>query len=73
MTNIAPNKDLFKNMIITPMSTLVKGVAQFVSDSRLSGEIAEIHGGDVTLRPPHEYVDEDSKKNLENFWSLGYA
>lgn len=73
VTNIAPNKDLFKNMIITPMSTLVKGVAQFISDPRLSGEIAEIHGDSVTLRPPHDYVDEDSKKNLENFWNLGYA
>lgn len=73
VTNIAPNKDLFKNMIITPMSTLVKGVAQFISNPSLSGEIAEIHGDSVTLRPPHDYVDEDSKKNLENFWSLGYA
>lgn len=73
VTNIAPSKDLFKDMIITPMSTLVKGVAQFINDSHLSGEIAEIHGDSVTLRPPHEYVDEDSKKNLQNFWSLGYA
>lgn len=73
VTNIAPDKALFKNMVITPMSTLVKGVAQFVSDPSLSGEIAEIHGDSVTLRPPHEFVDEDSRKNLENFWSLGYA
>lgn len=73
VTNIAPSKDLFKNMIITPMSTLTKGVAQLVSDPKLSGEVAEIHGTSVTLRPCHDYVDEDSKKNLENFWSLGYA
>ncbi|KAJ4414930.1 hypothetical protein N0V82_007643 [Gnomoniopsis sp. IMI 355080] len=73
VTNIAPSKDLFKDMIITPMSTLVKGVAQFISDPHLSGEIAEIHGDSVTLRPPHEFVDEDSKKNLQNFWNLGYA
>lgn len=73
VTNIAASKDLFKDMIITPMSTLVAGVEQFISDPSLSGEVAEIHGSSVTLRPPHEYVDEDSKKNLENFWSLGYA
>lgn len=60
-------------MIITPMETLIRGVSQFVADPSLSGEIAEIHGSNVTLRPPHEYVDEDSKKNLEVFASLGYA
>ncbi|KUI53238.1 15-hydroxyprostaglandin dehydrogenase [NAD(+)] [Cytospora mali] len=72
-TNIAPDKALFKNMIITPMSTLVNGVAKFIEDPELSGELAEIHGQNVTLRPPHDYVDEDSRRNLENFWSLGYA
>ncbi|CAN8104404.1 unnamed protein product [Discula destructiva] len=73
MTNLAPSKDLFANMIVTPMSTLLKGVAQLVSDPTLSGEVAEIHGTCVTLRPFHEYVDEDSRKNLDNFWNLGYA
>lgn len=60
-------------MIITPMSTLIKGVTKFVDDPGLNGEVAEIHGDSATLRPPHDYVDEDSKKNLERFWSLGYA
>ncbi|KAJ0124369.1 short chain dehydrogenase [Diaporthe amygdali] len=73
VTNIAPDKALFKDMIITPMSTLIKGVKKFVDDPTLNGEVAEIHGEHATLRPPHEYVDEDSKKNLERFWSLGYA
>ncbi|OIW35680.1 NAD(P)-binding protein [Coniochaeta ligniaria NRRL 30616] len=72
-TNIAPSKDLFKDMIITPMETLIRGVSQFVADPSLSGEIAEIHGSKVTLRPPHEHVDEDSAKNLEVFANLGYA
>ncbi|ROW06992.1 hypothetical protein VMCG_04065 [Cytospora schulzeri] len=72
-TNIAPSKDLFKNMVVTPMSTLVNGVVKFLEDPGLTGELAEIHGQNVTLRPPHEYVDEDSRKNLEYFWSLGYA
>ncbi|KAL2183961.1 NAD(P)-binding protein [Thermothelomyces heterothallicus CBS 203.75] len=72
-TNIAPDKALFKNMVVTPMDTLIRGVAKFVADPSLSGEIAEVHGSNVTLRPPHEYVDEDSARNLEVFWNLGYA
>ncbi|KAB5581022.1 15-hydroxyprostaglandin dehydrogenase [Coniochaeta sp. 2T2.1] len=72
-TNIAPSKDLFKDMVITPMETLIRGVAQFVADPSLSGEIAEIHGSEVTLRPPHEYADADTKKNIDVFNSLGYA
>jgi len=73
VTNIAPSKELFEGMAITPMSTLIKGVTKFVDDSSLNGELAEIHGESATLRPPHDYVDEDSRKNLERFWSLGYA
>lgn len=73
VTNIAPSKELFEGMAITPMSTLIKGVTKFVGDPSLNGELAEIHGESATLRPPHDYVDEDSRKNLERFWSLGYA
>lgn len=72
-TNIAPNKALFDKMIITPMSTLVKGVAKFIADPSLTGEVAEIHGQNVTLRPQHEVVDEDTRKNLKTFKALGYA
>lgn len=72
-TNIAPSKELVKKMIVTPMTTLTKGVAQLLADPKTTGEVAEIHGESVTLRPPHDYVDEDSAKNLEMFWSLGYA
>lgn len=72
-TNIAPSKSLFADMILTPMSTLVNGVRKFVENPSLSGEVAEIHGDNVTLRPPHEVVDEDSQKNLDNFWALGFA
>lgn len=72
-TNIAPSKDLFKEMIVTPMSTLTRGVANFIADPTLTGAVAEIHGPSVTLRDNYDYVDEDSKKNLETFWNLGYA
>lgn len=60
-------------MIVTPMETLVRGVAQFIEKPDMTGEIAEIHGDKVTIRPPHEIVDEDSAKNLEEFAKLGYA
>lgn len=72
-TNIAPSKDLFKPMIITPMSTLTNGVQSLISDPSLTGHISEVHGQSFTNREPPEYVDEDSRKNLETFWSLGYA
>ncbi|KAK8018087.1 hypothetical protein PG991_007277 [Apiospora marii] len=72
-TNIAPSKDLFTKMVVTPMSTLVKGVAQLLGDRSTTGTVAEIHGDSVTLRPHLEYVDADSKANLDNFWRLGYA
>ncbi|KAK4240724.1 hypothetical protein C8A03DRAFT_41741 [Achaetomium macrosporum] len=72
-TNIAPDKDLFKHMVVTPMETLIRGVDQFIADPSVSGAVAEIHGDKVTIRPPHEYVDEESRQNIETFWRLGYA
>ncbi|KAJ5946107.1 hypothetical protein N7454_002946 [Penicillium verhagenii] len=72
-TNIAPSSDLFKSMIITPMSTVGKAVAQFAENESLTGQVAELHGENVTLAQPQLYVDEDTEKNIENFWNLGYA
>ncbi|KAI0114652.1 NAD(P)-binding protein [Hypoxylon sp. NC0597] len=72
-TGIAPSKALFEEMIVTPHSTLIKGVAQLVGDPSINGNVAEIHGEQVTLRPHHEYVDEATRANLETFWKLGYA
>lgn len=60
-------------MAITPMSTLTRGVQQLVSDPSVTGQIAEIHGDHVTIREPTPYVDDDAGKNIETFWSLGYA
>jgi len=72
-TNIAPDRALFKDMILTPFSTLTRGVDQFVDDPSLTGAVAEIHGEYVTIRPPLDVVDKDSASNLEVFWNLGYA
>lgn len=72
-TNIAPSRDLFKGMILTPMSTMHKAVAMFEDDVERTGQVAEVHGDCATVREVPEYVDKDSEANLKHFWSLGYA
>lgn len=72
-TNIAPSSDLFKSMILTPMSTVTTAVADFMDGPSLNGKVAELHGEKVTLAEAPVYVDEDTGRNIENFWNLGYA
>lgn len=66
-------------MTVTPMQVLLRGVDMFLADPSLTGQVAEIHGDGsdtskgVTIRPPHEFVDEASERNIEAFWGLGYA
>lgn len=72
-TNIAPTRDLFSNMVLTPFTTITRGVQQFIDDPSMTGQVAEIHGESVTIRPHLEIVDEDSGRNLEEFWRFGRA
>lgn len=72
-TNIAPSEDLFKDMILTPMSTLQDALKFFVKEEELTGAVAEVHGDRFTLRDVPEYVDNDTEANLETFWKLGFA
>ncbi|KAI1757581.1 15-hydroxyprostaglandin dehydrogenase [Xylaria castorea] len=72
-TNIAGKNALFTNMIVTPPSTLIAGLERLLTDTSLNGQVAEIHGNNVTLRPPHEVVDADSRHNLEEFSKFGYG
>lgn len=72
-TNIAPSKDLFKGMIMTPMATLTKAVAMFEDEAERTGQVAEVHGNSVTVREVPGFVDKDSEANLMHFASLGYA
>lgn len=60
-------------MILTPMATATRAAAQFVADESLTGKVAELHGEYVTFAEPPQYVDEDTGKNIEAFWKLGYA
>ncbi|QKX59957.1 uncharacterized protein TRUGW13939_07099 [Talaromyces rugulosus] len=72
-TNIASDGDLFKHMIITPMSTVTRAVETLLTDSSLTGKIAELYEGNVTFVEQPAYADENVKKNIEMFWNLGYA
>jgi NAD(P)-dependent dehydrogenase (short-subunit alcohol dehydrogenase family) len=72
-TNIASDGDLFKHMIITPMSTVTRAVETLLTDSSLTGKIAELYEGNVTFAEQPDYADENVKKNIEMFWNLGYA
>lgn len=72
-TNIAPDSALFRSMILTPMSTATRAVAQLVGDASLTGKVLELHGEEVTFAEPPAYIDEDTGTNIEMFWKLGYA
>ncbi|KAK6709495.1 hypothetical protein SNK04_010441 [Fusarium graminearum] len=72
-TNIAPDKELFRFMVITPMSTLIRAVEQFVTDPSRSGQTAELNEEEITLRPHVEYANAGAEHNNKMFWKLGYA
>jgi len=65
--------NLFSNMVITPMSTLINAVQEIATNPSLTGVTAEISGEKFTLRHPPEYVDDITKLNFDAFWRLGYA
>jgi NAD(P)-dependent dehydrogenase (short-subunit alcohol dehydrogenase family) len=72
-TNIASSGDLFKHMVITPMSTVTRAAETLLTDSSLTGKIAEVYEGNVTFAEQPVYADENVRKNIEMFWNLGYA
>jgi len=67
------DQNLWSSMTLTPMSTAIDAIRGFMDDPKLTGIIAEVHGNKVSFRAPPEYVDEDSRNNLETFWKLGYS
>ncbi len=60
-------------MRLTPMSTLIDGVRELVSNHSLIGVVAEISGEKYTFREPPEFVDAMTRENFETFWRLGCA
>ncbi|KAK4642046.1 LOW QUALITY PROTEIN: hypothetical protein QC761_506270 [Podospora bellae-mahoneyi] len=72
-TNIAPRK-LYDGMVITPMETLTKAVDRFVKGGKeVNGQVVEVHGGDITVREAHAFVDADTERNFVRFRGLGWA
>lgn len=71
-TGLAPD-GLLENMEITPMSTLIAAVVNFVENPELTGQIAEISGDNFKQREPPDFLDNITKKNLDMFSALGYA
>jgi hypothetical protein len=57
-------------MALTPMSTVIRSVAQFVEDESLTGVVAEIHDTDITFAQQPLFVDEGTAKNMDMFWNL---
>ncbi|KAF4943562.1 hypothetical protein FGADI_13320 [Fusarium gaditjirri] len=72
-TNITPDKELFKAMVITPISTLTKAVSQFVTDPSRTGQVAELNEETITLRPHADYADAGAEHNIKMFSKLGHA
>ncbi|KAF4498463.1 Glucose 1-dehydrogenase 2 [Fusarium agapanthi] len=72
-TNITLDKELFKAMIITPLSTLTKAVSQFVTDPSRTGQVAELNEETITLRPHADYADAGAEHNNKTFYKLGHA
>jgi len=64
---------LFQNMILTPVSTAVAAIEAFSTQPSLTGKVAEISGDNFTIREQPDFVDEDTKTNLETFSKLGYS
>lgn len=72
-TNIAPRK-LYDGMVITPMETLIKAVDRFVKGGKeVNGQVVEVHGGGITVREAHAFVDADTERNFARFRGLGWA
>ena len=71
-TNIAPDPKLFEGMILTPMSTMGRAVDVLCEEGR-TGTVVEVHGERVSVRDVYGWVDEDSRRNVEEFTRLGYA
>ncbi|KAK4664520.1 uncharacterized protein QC763_506270 [Podospora pseudopauciseta] len=65
---------LYDGMVITPMETLIKAVDRFVKGGKeVNGQVVEVHGGDITVREAHAFVDADTERNFVRFRGLGWA
>ncbi|KAK1455612.1 hypothetical protein CMEL01_04372 [Colletotrichum melonis] len=71
VTNIIPDPEMYKHMVVTPMSTLIKGVSQIINDTSLNGKIVEIHDENPTIRDePYQFVSDGTRHNQEKAWEM---
>jgi hypothetical protein len=52
------------------MSTLLRAVSILIEDPSATGKVAEIHDKNVTFRPHHEYVDEETKITIDQLCAV---
>ncbi|GAW27100.1 hypothetical protein SAMD00023353_7000570 [Rosellinia necatrix] len=52
---------------------IVAALDRLLADAELNSRVAEVHGENITLRPPprDDVVDEDSRHNLAEFSKFG--
>ncbi|KXH65970.1 hypothetical protein CSAL01_02110 [Colletotrichum salicis] len=71
VTNIIPDPEMYKHMVVTPMSTLVKGVSQIIGTPSLNGKVVEIHDDEPTIRDePYQFVSDGTRHNQEKAWEM---
>ncbi|KAG7040432.1 hypothetical protein JMJ77_0009893 [Colletotrichum scovillei] len=57
--------------LVTPMSTLIKGVSQITGDTSLNGKVIEIHDAEPTIRDePYQFVSDGTRHNQEKAWEM---
>lgn len=53
--------DAFPKDRLTPISTIVRAVEQFLADDSITGQAAECSGEEIHYRPAHTYSDENAE------------
>ena len=53
--------DAFPKDRLTPISTIVKAIEQFLADDSITGQAAECSGEDIHYRPAHSYSDDNAE------------
>jgi hypothetical protein len=57
--------DVVPKYVITPYTTIVRGIQAFISDPTITGQVAECSGSDVIYRPVLPYGNEASEYMVE--------
>ncbi|KAL2871263.1 short chain dehydrogenase/reductase [Aspergillus lucknowensis] len=72
LTNFSSNTEVYQNLFTTPFSTVTRAVDMLINSRDVAGQVFELHGEHITLSPPPAYAHEETRKNIEYYWSLGH-